>query len=130
MATDNLLLEDIDTSKAPEIELNERINQLDGAIAGTFVYNFTDDADYILNTNDEEEYLNMVMEITDTDTELSTGRNIILPDGVSKIWWIKNSTAETITFVNAVSGSAGVAVATTADALIRYDGADAYGVTL
>ena len=63
---------------AKEAAVNTAINNLARGLAGRLVHNMASDANYTLNTsNDEDEFI--YIEITDTGTVLTAARDIICP---------------------------------------------------
>jgi hypothetical protein len=86
------------------------------AINGTAVHDMASDADYTLSTAD---LAKKVVEITDTGTNLTTTRNIIVSTA-SKVFYFVNSTAQSL--VPKTSGGTGPTVTTGQEGWLRCDG--------
>ena len=102
--------------------LNDQVTEMvEEAIAGLTVHNMTSDANYTLTTANgaTSQARNMMVEITDTDTNLTAGKDIIVP-GTSKMYIFKNGTAQVLTVK--VSGQSGVAVPAGKTMLLHCDG--------
>lgn len=85
------------------------------------VHDMASDADYTLGATGTQpyEWEYLVTNITDTSVNLTTGRNIIVPDD-TKMYIAANDTAQTLTFKT--SGGSGIAVATNTSRLLYCDG--------
>lgn len=129
MTTPNLALDHIAASQSQkEVTANEVHDQLDAALAGWNVINFESDADYTLDDSEGvEEHLCFVLEMTDTGVVLTASRDVVLP-AIPKVYWFVNSTAQSLDVTCADSSS--FTVASSAEALIRCDGASVAGKTL
>jgi hypothetical protein len=88
------------------------------AINGTAVHDMASDADYTLSAAD---LANKVVEITDTGTNLTTARNIVVPTA-SKVFYFVNSTAQSL--VPKTSGGTGPTVTTGQEGWLRCDGSN------
>jgi len=111
----------------PEVTENEAKDIFDDAIAGLLTHDMASDADYTLSTaTSPEEWQYSTVEITDTGTALTTGRNIIVPVN-KKIYIFVNSTLQTLTLKT--SAGSGIAVATVKTAILRCDGTNVVRVT-
>tara|TARA_A100001515_G_scaffold137306_1_gene129780 strand:- start:995 stop:1948 length:954 start_codon:yes stop_codon:yes gene_type:complete len=102
--------------------LNTQVTDMvEEAIAGLAVHNMASDANYTLTTADgsTSQARAAMVEITDTSTNLTAGRDIIVP-GKQKIYIFKNSTAQILTVK--VSGQSGVAVPAGKTMLLHCDG--------
>jgi len=100
--------------------INNAINNLDTSLSARLVHDMDSDADYTIDTITEEHY-NLIIEITDTGVNLTTTRNIILPN-LTQAHIVKNSTAETLVFKTL--GGTGVSVIPNAIDLIYSNGTD------
>tara|TARA_R100001163_G_C5030568_1_gene170905 strand:+ start:174 stop:1130 length:957 start_codon:yes stop_codon:yes gene_type:complete len=95
-------------------------DMVEEAIAGLAVHNMASDANYTLTTADgsTSQARAAMVEITDTSTNLSAGRDIIVP-AKTKMYIFKNSTAQILTVK--VSGQSGVAVPAGKTMLLHCD---------
>jgi hypothetical protein len=106
MTTTNLGLATVPTNSTnPSVPVNDALNALDAAIAGTASRNLAANANYTLLPAD---YLASVLVITDTMPILTVGRDIIFPVHFPIIV-VKNSTAQTLTLKK--TGQPGVTLA-------------------
>jgi hypothetical protein len=105
------------TTNATDIAINAT------AINGTAVHDMASDADYTLSADDLS---NKVVEITDTGTNLTTTRNIIVP-AASKVFYFVNSTAQSL--VPKTSGGTGPTVTTGQEGWLRCDGTNVVQMT-
>lgn len=105
----------------PDVTVNTAIEKLEQGSDGTLVHDMASDADYTLDVDDADgnENLNRVIEITDTGTNLTTTRNIIVP-AASKVFYFVNSTAQSL--VVKTSGGTGPTVTTGQEGWLRCDG--------
>jgi hypothetical protein len=107
----------------PDVTLNNFLEAVDEAIAGSVTIDMGSDADL---TPTATQQLRLELIITDTGVVLTTGRNVIL-EGFARLHVVLNSTAETLTFKTA-AGS-GVAVATGGGReLIYNDGSNVHAI--
>lgn len=124
MATDNLAMPEIATGDASKNVIhNNALAILDRAVANHATHDMASDADYTL-AGDELD--SAVVIITDTGTNLTTGRNIIV-NGTELQFTAVNSTAQTLTFKTAAG--TGIAIATVKTAILRCDGTNVERVT-
>lgn len=128
MTTPILGIDEISVSQASKYATaNSALRVLEAAIAGLLTHDMASDADYTLGTSSTPaEWQYGTIEITDTGTNLTTGRNIIVPDN-AKVYIFVNSTAQTLTLKT--SAGSGVAVAAGTTAILRCDGTDVVRVT-
>lgn len=98
----------------------------DGADWGLFndlamlTHDITADSDYTLSTSTmPQEWQYDVVKITDTGTNLTVGRNIIVPTNIKQYIFI-NGTAQTLTLKT--SAGSGIGVATNKNAILLCDG--------
>jgi len=119
--TTNLELIELESSLAePEIILNDSLELVDRTLAGILTHNMTSDADYTLSTaTNLREWLYAVTKITDTSTNLTTTRNIIVPTN-TKIYIFVNATAQSL--VLKTSAGTGITVATNKTQYLYCDG--------
>ena len=102
---------------------NEAFEVLERAIAGRLTVDFSSDANYTLSTTaGSEEWRDKFMDITDSGTVLTAGRDVIFPAKNGPEYIITNSTAQTLTLK--ISGQTGVTIATTVTGRYYYDGTD------
>ena len=102
---------------------NEAFEVLERAIAGRLTVDFSSDANYTLSTTaGSEEWRDKFMDITDSGTVLTAGRDVIFPAKNGPEYIITNSTAQTLTLK--ISGQTGVTIATTVTGRYYYDGSD------
>ena len=102
---------------------NEAFEILERAIAGRLTVDFSSDANYTLSTTaGSEEWRDKFMDITDSGTVLTAGRDVIFPAKNGPEYIITNSTAQTLTLK--ISGQTGVTIATTVTGRYYYDGTD------
>lgn len=102
---------------------NEAFEALERAIAGRLTVDFSSDANYTLSTTaGSEEWRDKFMDITDSGTVLTAGRDVIFPAKNGPEYIITNSTAQTLTLK--ISGQTGVTIATTVTGRYYYDGSD------
>jgi hypothetical protein len=96
-------------------------DMVEEAIAGLAVHNMASDANYTLTTADgsTSQARAAMVEITDTSTNLSAGKDIVVP-AKTKMYIFKNSTAQILTVK--VSGQSGVAVPAGKTMLLHCDG--------
>lgn len=128
MATSpNLDLIHLDANVAsPQVILNESLDAMDEIVAGLFTHDIESDADYTLSTEtDPQEWQYAAIKITDTGTELTTTRSIIVPDNTKQYIFI-NGTAQSLAVKT--SGGTGVTVATNKTQLLFCDGTDVIAV--
>lgn len=109
-----------DGQNNPDTTINLIADILEG-LADALVHDMASDADYTLATTGTEpfEWQHLVINITDTGTNLTTGRNIVVPD-YTRVYIAANDTLQTLTFKTA-AGS-GIAVLTNTSRLLRCDG--------
>jgi len=122
MATSGLSIgEFTEGQNNPDTTINNALNTLDGAIVVPLVHDMASDADYTLATTGDypREWHRLIIKITDTGTNLTTGRNIIVPNNVRAYAFI-NATAQTLTLKR--SAGTGTAVAASRWALLYCDG--------
>lgn len=92
-------------------------------VAGRGTVNFASDANLTLDsTEGTDEWRDVFLEITDTDTVLTTGRNVVFPSKQGPACYLTNSTAQTLTCK--LSGQTGVAVLAGETVRIYNDGTD------
>jgi hypothetical protein len=104
--TPNLGITHIEANQAQkEVTANEGFDILDEGLAGQLTHDMASDANYTLDTSEpDKEHENLVLHITDTSVNLTTTRDIILPDSKQlHVAW--NATAQTLRFKTA-SGTA------------------------
>tara|TARA_R110000803_G_scaffold28011_16_gene65175 strand:- start:124 stop:855 length:732 start_codon:yes stop_codon:yes gene_type:complete len=107
----------------PDVTINNFLEGLDDASAGSATVDFTSDAD-LTPTAAENKELQMV--ITDTSVFLTVPRNVIL-ESYGRFHIVKNDTAQDLTFKNAAG--TGVTVSGTVRELIYNDGTNVYSVS-
>lgn len=88
--------------------------------ASILIHDMASDADYTLSiSTTPQEWQYQIIKITDTSTNLTTGRNIIVPDNIKQYVFL-NVTAQTLTMKT--SAGSGVAVVTNKNAILLCDG--------
>jgi hypothetical protein len=126
--TTNLLIEHIVTAQAQkEVTANEAFDTLDKAIAGELIHDFASDADYTLDTSEpDKEHENLVLRLTDTGTNLTTARNVVIP-AQKQLHLIYNETLYDLT-IKTPSGS-GVAILAGSNGFVYCDDTDCEATT-
>ncbi len=124
MTTDNLeIVELVSGQVDQDVTANAAFAVLDKAIAGRLVINFASDANLTLSTTaGSEQWLDKFIELTDTGTNLTAGRDVIFPAKNGPEYIVKNSTAQTLTLK--ISGQTGVTLAAAATGRFYYDQTD------
>ena len=109
VTTPNLGITHIETQQSQkEVTANEAFDVLDEGLAGELIHDFASDANYTLDVSEpDKEDENLVLHMTDTSVNLTTTRDVILPD-VRQLHVAWNDTAETLNFKT--SGGTGPAV--------------------
>jgi len=113
----------------PETSLNAALDGLDGSANGVSVWDYSaggggpGDADYDVTTGADRATVlaSKLVKLNDTNTELGTGKDFIVPD-VSHEWIVWNNTGQDVTFRN-TSGT-GVNVVTATVRHLFCDGSD------
>lgn len=91
---------------------------------GVLTKNFSSDANLTLS-GAEAAHPYLIM--TDTGVVLTTGRNVVLPLTAGAVYYVTNSTAQTLTFKG--SSGTGIAVATTKRRIVACDGTNIVALT-
>lgn len=107
------------------LTVNEAVAILERASCGRITVDFESDANLTLDTDTAagtEQWRDKFMDITDSGTVLTAGRDVIFPAEEGPEYIITNSTAQTLTLK--ISGQTGVTIATTVQGRYFYDGAD------
>jgi hypothetical protein len=117
----------VDSASAPEVPVNEAFDLIDSCVADQITIDFASDADLTLSTTGDapQEWQYLSVKLTDTGTNLTTGRNVVVPDN-KKEYIIVNGTAQTLTVKT--SGGTGIAVATSKTQLLYCDGTNVIAV--
>lgn len=103
-----------------DVKVNAAFDLIDAATQQHLAINFASDADLTLSTSGTiAQWQYGVIELTDTGTALTTGRNVIVPDN-ERIYRIVNNTAQTLTIKT--SAGTGIELTTLTGGLLYCDG--------
>ena len=92
----NLTLSDLGAANTlPMYMFNRGLRDLDTSLAGQLSYDFTSDADVILDYADSL-FFNIIL--TDTGVLLTTTRNVEIDSVVNNLYYVTNNTAQIMTF--------------------------------
>ena len=125
MTTPNLEIEELADGAKNYLLANEAFKILERASCGRITVDFTSDADLTLDTDTvagTEQWRDKFIDITDSGTALTAGRDVIFPAENGPMYTITNSTAQTLTLK--ISGQSGVTLATTVTGNFYYNGTD------
>lgn len=109
---------------SPEVTLNDFLETVDRAVAGTATHNMASDANYTLTTAQNR---SLQVIITDTGVLLTAPRDIIL-SSFGRFHIVKNDTAQNLTFKNA-TGSGVTVQAGAVRELLYNDGTNVHSVS-
>lgn len=100
-----------------EAAVNTGLDELDSTVAGLLIHDMTSDANYTLTAGEEE---TLVIKVTDSGTNLTATRDIIVPDQKHMyVFW--NNTSTQSLQIKTAAGS-GVTVADAEKKLVYCDG--------
>jgi hypothetical protein len=123
MATTSVLEAEHWTAKQeqPEVTVNESLDVMDAAFAGTLTHDFASDADYTLvaSGSKPQEWQYSKIILTDTGATLTADRNVVVPTN-AKPYTIQNDTAYNLT-VKTAAGT-GITVDPGSIFRVRSDG--------
>lgn len=126
MTTPYLKGDEISGSQSNQYLTSNALDRLlERATCGRITINFTSDADLTLDTDTAagtEQWRDKFIDITDSGTVLTAGRDVVFPAEEGPEYIITNSTAQTLTLK--ISGQSGVTIATTVTGRFYYNGTD------